>query len=226
MACNLSQTAQLLPNCEQEYRSTAFVGGDIRHIAVESESPATIFSPLAVCQNDCARGFTKGNVLLVEPAMVPRSKREELLSTAKYCVTAVSDIHDVIVLRVERPIAVAVLSDVLGSLRLRVAAESVRRQWPEAKILILGCGGPALEDQLYDEVVSHWHEATALLEVLQVLAENRWTKSMSADHAAWGSFRHFQQQPDARRRRFLVVSPSIVEMGDGLSYENHLSVHE
>ena len=155
------------------------------HIAVESESPATIFSPLAVCQNDCARGSTKGNVLLVEPAMVPRSKREVLLSTAKYCVTAVSDIHDVIVLRVERPMAVAVLSDVLGSLRLRVAAESVRRQWPEAKILILGCGSPTLEDQLYDEVVSHWNEATALLGVLQMLAENRWTKSMSADHAAW-----------------------------------------
>jgi hypothetical protein len=155
------------------------------HIAVESESPATLFSQHAVSQYDFVRGSTRGNVLLVEPSMVPRSDRELLLSAANYRVTAVSDIHDVIVLRFKRPVAVAVLSDMLGSLRLRVAAEAVRRQWPEAKILILGCGGPAVEDHLYDEAVSHRHEATALLGLLQMLAENRWTKSMSADHAAW-----------------------------------------
>jgi hypothetical protein len=94
------------------------------------------------------------------------------LSAANYCVTAVRDVREMFDLRFEKPVAFAVLNDLLGPFGLRAAAESVRRQWPLAKIVVIGCAVPALEDHLYDEAISHRLEETGFIDVLQMLAKN------------------------------------------------------
>ncbi|AXC13798.1 hypothetical protein ACPOL_4526 [Acidisarcina polymorpha] len=151
-----------------------------------SDSPTTMSSQLYVCPSNPPQESQTVNVLLVEPAMSPRSDREAVLSAGAYCVTAVCDVRGIFLLRDEKPVAFAVINDTLGPFGLRATAECVRRQWPLAKILILGRAAPALEDHLYDEAISHRHEATAFLDVLQMLVENRWSKSMSADYAKYG----------------------------------------
>ena len=151
-----------------------------------SDAPTTMGSQLYVCPSNTPQQSHTVNVLLVEPATTPRSDREAILSVGAYCVTAVCDVRAVFLLRDEKPVAFAVVNDTLGPFGLRATAECVRRQWPLAKILILGRAVPALEDHLYDEVISHRHKATAFLGVLQMLAENRWSKSMSADYARFG----------------------------------------
>lgn len=151
-----------------------------------SDAPTTMGSQLYVCPINAPQESHTVNVLLVEPAMTPRSGWEAVLSAGAYCVTAVCDVREVFLLRDEKPVVLAVIHDMLGPFGLRATAECVRRQWPLAKILILGRAAPTLEDHLYDEAISHRHEATAFLGVLQMLVENRWSKSMSADYAKFG----------------------------------------
>lgn len=127
---------------------------------------------LSVCQNSNPLQTEKCSVLLVEPAMIRRSDRERLLSAANYCVTAVLDVREMFDLRFEETVAFAALNDLLGPFGLKAAAESVRRQWPHAKILIIGCAVATLEDHLYDESISHRHEQDGLLEVLHMLAKD------------------------------------------------------
>lgn len=103
--------------------------------------------------------------------MTPRSDRERLLKAADYCVTSVRDVREMFDLRFQSPVAFAVLNDLLGSFGMGAAAEAVRRQWPLAKILVIGCAVPILEDHLYDEAVSHRHEKDKLFNVLQELAK-------------------------------------------------------
>jgi hypothetical protein len=151
-----------------------------------SDPPTITGSQLHVCPSNAPQKPHTVNVLLVEPAMTPRSDWEAVLSAGAYCVTAVCDVREVFLLRDEKSVAFAVINDMLGPFGLRATAECVRRQWPLAKILILGRAAPALEDHLYDEAISHRHEETAFLGVLQMLVENRWSKSMSADYARYG----------------------------------------
>jgi hypothetical protein len=137
-----------------------------------SNAPSTMIRHLSVCHNNNPLETEKCNVLLVEPPMIPRSDRERLLSAANYCVTAVRDVREIFLLRFETPVAFAVLNDSLGPVGLRAASESVRRQWPLAKIVIIGCAVPTLEDHLYDEAISHRVEETSFLNVLQMLTSN------------------------------------------------------
>ena len=136
---------------------------------ISSKASPTMARHLSVCRNNSPLETERCNVLLVEPAMIPRSDRERVLSAANYCVTAVRDVRELFELRFEKPVAFAVLNDLLGAFGLRAAAESVRRQWPLARILVIGCAVPTLEDHLYDETISHRHEEDGFLDVFQIL---------------------------------------------------------
>ena len=138
---------------------------------IASKVPSTMARHLSICHNSNPLEIEKLSVLLVEPAMIPRSDRERLLSAADYCVTTVRDVREMFDLRFEKVVAFAVLNDLLGPFGLRAAAESVRRQWPLAKILIIGCAVPALEDHLYDEAISHRLEETEFIDMLQMLSK-------------------------------------------------------
>ena len=143
-----------------------------------SNASRTTVRHLSVCHRSDSLETEKCNVLLVEPALVPRSDSERLLKAANYCVTAVLDVREMFELRFEKPVAFAVLNALLGPFGLRAAAESVRRQWPLAKILIIGCAVPILDDHLYDETISHRHEESGFLDVLHLLTKDSWSQRM------------------------------------------------
>jgi len=145
----------------------------------------TMARHLSVCHNNNPLGPEKHNILLVEPAMIPQSDRERLLNAANYCVTAVLDVREMFDLRFEKPVAFAVLNDLLGPFGLRAAAESVRRQWPRAKILVIGCASPTLEDHLYDETISHRHEENGFLDALQMLTKSSWSQKVAGGYAGY-----------------------------------------
>jgi hypothetical protein len=64
----------------------------------------------------------------------------------------------------------AVLSDTLGSSGLRSLAQDVRRQWPLARVLIIGAAQVALDDPLYDEAVERRVSSTDFLAALTKLS--------------------------------------------------------
>ncbi len=143
-----------------------------------STASSTTAHQLTVCQTSNRSEAEKCNLLLVEPAMIPLSDRERVLNAANYGVTAVLNVREMVGLRFEEPIAFVVLNDLLGPLGLRAAAEVVRRQWPIAKILIVGSAAPTLEDHLYDEAISHRYEDSGLLDALQILAKDSLSQRM------------------------------------------------
>jgi hypothetical protein len=63
-------------------------------------------------------------------------------------------------------IQLVVLSDSLGSSGLRSLAEDVRRQWPLARVLIIGAAQFVLDDPLYDEAVERRISSADLLAAL------------------------------------------------------------
>jgi len=117
--------------------------------------------------------------------MTPRSDRERLLREADYCVTALVDVRQLFDLRLETPVAFAIVNDLLGSFGLRDATEAVRRQWPLAKILVIGCAVPTLEDHLYDEAISHRNEKDGLLDALRMLAKDSWSQRTAGGYAGY-----------------------------------------
>ena len=141
------------------------------------KAPSSRRSALSVSQAEGSRHIALCAVLLVEPAMTPRSDREQRLSAANYSVTVVREVREMLHLRFEETLFLAVLNDLLGPSALRAAAESVRRQWPLAKILVVGCATPTLEDFLYDEAISHRQDGTGLLAMIQTLAPRDITES-------------------------------------------------
>jgi hypothetical protein len=70
------------------------------------------------------------------------------------------------------PFPIAVLSDRLGPSELIAAAQFVRRQWPQARILVLGQAAPVLGDNLYDDSIAHSCEQVGLLKTLARLSFN------------------------------------------------------
>jgi hypothetical protein len=68
-----------------------------------------------------------------------------------------------------KAIALALLSDSLGQSALRDVAQSVRQQWPMAKILILGRAVPALDDNLYDDEISQSSKQKEIRDMIEKL---------------------------------------------------------
>jgi hypothetical protein len=125
--------------------------------------------------NNPADKFTHLRVLLVEPDLEELAALSLLLSRSNYTVAPDSSYREIFGLRSKIGFRLAVLNDSLGELALRAAAEFVRRQWPSARILILGNARAALEDYLYDEVVNHRIQSKELLDTLARLCEDSWS---------------------------------------------------
>jgi CheY-like chemotaxis protein len=110
-------------------------------------------------------------VLLVEPDLDLIESRASLLLRFGYSVVAAKGVREICEIRSVEQIDIAVLRVSSGSSTLSCAAESVRRQWPSARILILGCAHKCLEDPLYDEALEADCQPEAFMQALAQLAE-------------------------------------------------------
>jgi hypothetical protein len=108
------------------------------------------------------------SLLLIEADTMQQSCRGWLVADAAYCVTATFGIREFFSLRA-KAFALALLSDSLGHSALRNVAESVRRQWPMARILVLGRAVPALDDNLYDDEISQSSKQNELRDMIERL---------------------------------------------------------
>jgi hypothetical protein len=84
----------------------------------------------------------------------------------------------------------AVLSDSLGSIGLRNVAEDVRRQWPLARVLIIGAAQVVLDDPLYDEAVERRISSADLLVALTNLSAFSSNQRVEIFRQTYGSIRH------------------------------------
>jgi hypothetical protein len=99
-----------------------------------------------------------------------------LLSRLNYCVTPAFSQSEIFALRETKAIALAILSDRLGPSILAGVAQTVRKQWPLARILILGRPGSLLEDHLYDEEADHSSNPMTLPEDLERFYKDSWNQ--------------------------------------------------
>ena len=120
--------------------------------------------------------FTRLKVLLVEPDLEVLANRTLILSRSNYTVAPANNYRESFSLRSEIGFRLAVLNDTLGEMALRAAADFVRRQWPSARILILGDAQAVLEDHLYDEVVDDRFQPEELFDTLERLCEDNWSQ--------------------------------------------------
>jgi len=132
-------------------------------------------SPVNPTSNSSYEKLTQPRVLLVEPDLEMLAARTLLLSKSNYIVAPAGSYCEIFGLRSDIGFRLAVLSDTLGELALRAAAEFIRRQWPSARVLILGNARAALEDHLYDEVVNHRFQPKEFLDTLARLSEDSWS---------------------------------------------------
>jgi hypothetical protein len=122
-------------------------------------------------------------ILLIEPNISLLSAETLLLTGSDYSVTPAFSHSELFILRDMKAVALAIISDSLGRRLLGAVAETVRQQWPLARILILGRAATMLEDQLYDEQVDRSAEPKQLLEDLERLYKDSWIQS--SDTIAW-----------------------------------------
>jgi hypothetical protein len=106
-------------------------------------------------------------ILLLESDLAILSDRARLLSISSYQLTTARNQSDLFVLRGTTGISLAILSDCLGTAALAAAAQSIRREWPRARILILGKAQSVLEDNLYDEALEHRFVKSELLVTIE-----------------------------------------------------------
>jgi hypothetical protein len=127
------------------------------------------------CQAASTLHFPKPILLLVEPH--PGSLYAELhrLLDAQYQVTSVQTDLQVFLLR-SSEINFAILSAALGTPTIRAVAESVRRQWPSARILILGNAQMVLDDHMYDEAVGGFADSERIFAAVQGFSVDTWTQ--------------------------------------------------
>jgi len=116
-------------------------------------------------------------ILLVEPDITLLTVETFLLTRSDYCVTPAFSEGEIFALRDTKGIALAILSDSLGHRLLAAAAHTVRKQWPRARILILGRPESVLEDHLYDEQIDHSSNPKQLLEDVESLYKDSWNQS-------------------------------------------------
>lgn len=115
-------------------------------------------------------------ILLVEPEITLLTAQALLLTRSDYSVTPAFSQLEIFILREKKAIALAILSDGLGPRLLAVAAHSVRKQWPLARILVIGRPQSVLEDHLYDEQVDHSSDPKQLLEDVERLYSDSWNQ--------------------------------------------------
>jgi hypothetical protein len=111
-------------------------------------------------------------VLLFEPDLNLIENRASLLLRSGYSVVSARGVREICEIRSVEQIDIAVLSVSHGAVTPSCAAESVRRQWPSARILILGCAHKYLEDPLYDEALEADFQPETFMQALAQLMEN------------------------------------------------------
>jgi len=115
-------------------------------------------------------------ILLVEPDITLLTAEALSLSRLHYSVTPAFSQNEIFALRETKVIALAILSDSLGPRLLAAAAQAVRKQWPLARILILGRAEFVLEDHLYDEEIVRSLDPMVLIEELERLYKGSWNQ--------------------------------------------------
>jgi len=161
---------------------------------------ANIHSSTIPTQPPTAAAFTEvapwRGILAVEPDSVVLQAKSLLLTKAKYCVTQATGDRELFSLRGTKAVALAILSDRLGQRLLGAVAETVRRQWPRTRILILGQVPMVLEDSLYDEQICRSSDPQQVLDNLESLYEGMWNRrSHTLDWNATKSARWFDRPP-------------------------------
>jgi hypothetical protein len=76
-----------------------------------------------------------------------------VISCSECRLVCATSIPEVVSLRMEGPILIAILSDSIGSKTLCEAAQCVSCQWPLAFVLIAGVVPDTMEDHLYEEAI-------------------------------------------------------------------------
>ena len=143
-------------------------------------SPRGAVPPVARCRE----------ILAVEPDIAALNAGSLLLTKANYCVTRVTSDRELFRLRDTKPVALAILSDRLGLRLLGKVAETIRRQWPRTRILILGQVPGALQDYLYDEHICRSSDPKQVLADLESLYNGMWSQHSNTLH--WHAARSAQ----------------------------------
>lgn len=115
-------------------------------------------------------------ILLVEPDITLLTAEVLSLTRSHYCVTPAFSQAEIFALHETKAIALAILSDHLGPRIFSAVAQTVRKQWPLARILIHGRPGPMLEDHLYDEEMSRSSDPKKLIEDIETLYKGSWNQ--------------------------------------------------
>jgi hypothetical protein len=167
-------------------------------LTLPSFHPATIISPLHTAATSTEVASWR-RILAVEPDIAVLNAKSLLLTKANYCVTRATGDRELFTLRSANAVPLAILSDRLGQRLLGTVAETVRRQWPRTRILILGQVPGMLEDYLYDENISRSSDPQKVLSDLENLYEGMWNRR--ANTLDW----------NATRSARLMIRSSIAE---------------
>lgn len=145
------------------------------NVAVQSSifpiSPSSHDLPDSLVDTSIRRG-----ILLVEPDINLLTAEISLLTRSNYSVTPVLSSGEIFALRDTTAIALAILSDCFDPRALAAIAQTVRKQWPLARILVIGRPEFVLEDHLYDEQIDHSSNPTQLLEGIESLYKDSWNQ--------------------------------------------------
>jgi len=176
----------------------------------------SLYSATIVAQHHAAGAVTEvrpwRGILAVEPDIAVLNEKSLLLTKANYCVTPASSDRDLFLLRGMKAVAVAILSDHLGQRLLRTVAETVRRQWPRTRILILGQSTMGLEDYLYDEQIYRSSDPRQVLADLEMLYEGMWNqRSNTLDWSAGRSALCFVRPPILESDPTKIIKPAPTE---------------
>lgn len=147
----------------------------MHNVVAQSDLSAMNASPRPLSKGPAVVSTWRG-VLLVEPDTTLLTAEVQLLTCSDYSVTPAFSQREIFALRERKAIALAILSYLLGPRILPAIAHSVRKQWPLARILILGRPGFALEDQLYDEQMEYPTDPGRMLEGLERLYKDSWNQ--------------------------------------------------
>jgi hypothetical protein len=116
---------------------------------------------------------SRPSVILISPTINLLSDSRYLMLDDNYRVTAVGDLRELSLVRDSESFALAVISDTLGGTELVKATRLVRKQWPTARILVLGHAAIALEDSLYDDVLPHSSGEQKVCDILTRMSTQR-----------------------------------------------------
>jgi hypothetical protein len=154
-------------------------------------------------------------ILAVEPDIAVLNARSLLLTRANYCVTRATSDCDVFNLRGTKPGSLAILSDRLGQRLLGAVAQTVRRQWPRMRILILGQVPRMFQDHLYDEQIDRSPDPKHVLADIESLYKGMWnSRSKTLDWDAGRSTRCLPRPPVLESAPAETVEPAPDEETD------------